>query len=86
MRNATIISCNKAGIISTAMIWHDETDKTEMVQLTIGGYKYLFNNEGKLQSSSELQSCSKDNNSQFNCSQKPAYGINCVPTDFKTEG
>lgn len=57
MRNATIITCNSADVIQVAMIWHDETDENEVIQLTIGDYKYLFNNIGELQSTTGTISC-----------------------------
>jgi hypothetical protein len=72
MRNATLISCNRAGVISTTMIWHDETNENEVVQLTIGNYKYIFNNEGKLQSSTEVQNCANIYpNMNTSCAQFP---------------
>lgn len=79
MRNATLITCNKAGVISTGMVWHDETDENEMVQLTIGDYKYTFNNEGKLQSTTGVQSCASDSR-MFVCSQNPPT-ISCMPCE-----
>ena len=82
MRNAVLITCNKAGVISTGMIWHDETDKNEFVQLTIGEYKYVFDNEGKLHSTTGIQSC-VNLNSHASCAQ--IIGSTCIPTNFKTE-
>ncbi len=78
MRNATLITCNKAGVISTGMVWHDETDKNEMVQLTIGDYKYIFNNEGKLQNMDDVQTCATDKH-VFVCAQNSS-AISCIPT------
>ena len=85
MRNATLITCNKAGVIQTGMIWYDETDENEVIQLTIGEYRYNFSNEGKIQNINAVQSCI-NLNSQASCAQ--LIGSTCIPTcepHFKTE-
>lgn len=86
MRNATLITCNKAGVISTGMIWHDETDENETVQLTIGDYIYTFNNEGKLQNTTNVQICISDKHI-FSCVHNLS-AISCDPnanTEEKTD-
>lgn len=81
MRSAILIACNRAGVITTASLMHDESDENENVELTIGDYKYTFSNEGKLQSSSEVQTCSNNNpNISVSCAQFPPI-ISCVPSD-----
>jgi hypothetical protein len=86
MRNATLITCNRAGVISSGMIWHDETDENEIVQLTIGEYKYDFNNKGEIVNTKGIQSCI-NLNAQGSCAQI-LQGMTCVPTcepKFKSE-
>jgi hypothetical protein len=82
MRNATLASTapNELGYASTAMVWYNEANENEIIQLTIGDYKYIFNNEGKLQSTSEVQTCANDNSRLFVCAQFPP-SISCIPCE-----
>jgi hypothetical protein len=83
MRNATIITCNSAGVISAGMVWHDETDENEVIQLTIGEYEYDFDNEGKLLNTKGVQSCHAPS-THMSCAQPRLEGT-CIPINIKTE-
>jgi hypothetical protein len=80
MRNATLVSTapNNLEYVSIAMIWYNEADENEIVQLSIGDYKYFFNNEGKLQNTTEVQRCANDNSRMYVCAQNPPT-ISCIP-------
>jgi hypothetical protein len=77
MRNATLTTTKTTNV---TMVWYNELDNEEIVQLTIGDYKYIFNNEGKLQNTSEVQTCVNDNSRVFVCAQFPP-SISCIPCE-----
>ena len=89
MRNANLIACNTAGVITSASLLYDDYDESEVVQLTIGDFQYKFNNEGKLITTDPNPQgvCANNNNNNnmhVSCAQ-PRQGFSCIPTFFKTE-
>ena len=91
MRNANLIACNTAGVITSASLQYDDYDEGEVVQLTIGDFQYKFNNEGKLITTvpNPQGVCANNNNNNNNnyrasCASFPEKGT-CIPTNFKIE-
>jgi len=84
MRSAILTAANSAGTINTASLMHDETDENEIIQLRIGEYKYTFNNEGKLQSSTEVVSCYNNSFCKGTCAEIQQT-ISCTPIEGNEE-
>ena len=55
----------------------------DVIQLTIGGYKYIFDNTGKLQHSSDIQTCININDQKGTCAEISRN--TCNPTFSKSE-
>lgn len=86
MRNANLIACNTAGVITTASLLYDDYDENEVVQLTIGDFQYKFNNEGKLITTNPNPQGVCANNTHYSCAQMATSEIpTCEPRNFKTE-
>ena len=77
MKNATLTTTKTSNV---TMVWYNELDSEEIVQLTIGDYKYIFNNEGKLQNTSDVQTCADNNSRIFSCASSPP-SISCIPVE-----
>jgi hypothetical protein len=86
MRSANLISCNTAGVITTTSLLYDDYDEGEIIQLTIGEFRYKFNNEGKLITTDPNSQgvCVNNNSHIFSCAQ-PTLAGTCMPLNFKTE-
>ena len=84
MKSAILTAANSAGVITTASLMHDDLDENEIVQLRIGEYKYTFNNEGKLQSSTEVVSCYNNSIPKASCASFPPT-ISCTPIEDNNE-
>lgn len=79
---ANLVAYNNAGRgkISEASVEYNANDPEDVIQLTIGTRKYLFNSVGELQSSIEMGSC-MSNAPKVTCASftNPEHGT-CKPS------
>jgi hypothetical protein len=57
-------------------------NQNDVIQLMINGYKYIFDNTGKLQYSSETETC-MSNAPKATCASIPDNGV-CIPNPHFT--
>jgi hypothetical protein len=79
---ANLISYNENGFHKPS-ISSVQIIENDIVELTIGLHKHIFDSNGKLLGSAEIQANYTINN-HMSCAQ-PRQKFNCVPTNFKTE-
>lgn len=76
---ANLVAYNNAGRgkVSQGSVEYNANDPEDVIQLTIGAHKYLFNPAGELQSSSEPQTCINFNAPKVSCDSLSQS--NCIP-------